>query len=159
MASAILRVMVHTCMSHDTHMNESWHTCEWVMTHTGMGDAIRSLISHNCGWCHPQLGKKKRFFGKGKGKEKTVSFPFCPTADGTCTWFIHEYTITTPKISAIVYLRLCVHTYTCIYMSLVICIYICLISAKDLYMNTHSYKYRFWCENLCFKNRYCDIKT
>ena len=20
-------------MSHDTHMNESWHTCEWVMTH------------------------------------------------------------------------------------------------------------------------------
>jgi len=29
-------VMLHTCMSHITHMNESCHTYEWVMSHIWM---------------------------------------------------------------------------------------------------------------------------
>ena len=30
-------VMAHIWMSHGTHMNETWHTYEWVMAHTWMG--------------------------------------------------------------------------------------------------------------------------
>jgi len=28
--------MSHTWISHGTHVNESWHTCEWVMSHIWM---------------------------------------------------------------------------------------------------------------------------
>jgi len=29
-------IMAHVWMSHGTHLNESWHTCEWVMAHIWM---------------------------------------------------------------------------------------------------------------------------
>jgi len=41
--------MSHTWMSHVAHMNESCHTCEWVMSHTWMNESCHThewVMSH-----------------------------------------------------------------------------------------------------------------
>jgi len=44
-------VMTHIWMSHDTHMNESWHTHEWVMTHIWMShDTHMNESRHTYEW-------------------------------------------------------------------------------------------------------------
>jgi len=43
--------ITHVCMSHGTHMHESWHTYEWVMAHVWMSLVTRMDEScHTYGW-------------------------------------------------------------------------------------------------------------